>query len=95
MAETEIEADVRFCRSADQALDAIERIDPTGHQLVTAALRAAVTRPPRTPVVPLRCRRAPDGRALYVAQAGRYVLALAGPPSDAVVDVVGVLLARR
>jgi hypothetical protein len=88
-------AQLRFCRSADQALNAIELTDPTGYELVAATLRAALARPPRAPVLPLRCRRALDGRALAVAQAGRYAIVLTAAPSAGTVDVVGVLRSRR
>ena len=85
-----------FCRNADQALDAIERTDPGGYELVGATLRAALARPPRAPVLPLRCRRTLDGRSLCVAQAGRYAIVLAAAPSTTgTVDVVAVLLSRR
>jgi hypothetical protein len=89
------EAQLRFCRSADQALDAIERTDPAGYGLVVATLRAALATPPRAPVLPLRCRRAIDGRALSVAQAGRYAIVLAAAPTVGSVDVVVVLPSRR
>jgi hypothetical protein len=82
----------RFCRSADRAFDAIEQSDPAGYELVEATLRAALAKPPRAPVLPIRSRRAHDGRALSVVQAGRYAVVLAAGPSSRTVDVVGVLL---
>jgi len=86
---------MRFCRSADQALDAIEQTDPAGYELVAATLRAARARPPRVPVLPLRSRRALDGRALSVAQAGPYAVVLVTGPARGIVDVVSVLPSGR
>jgi hypothetical protein len=94
-AERSGESRLRFCRVADQMLDIIELSDPAAYQLVTATLHAAVARPTRVPVLPLRCRRALDGRALALVQAGPHGIVLAVEPSSASVDVVAILLSLQ
>jgi len=65
---------VLYTRSADQDLDEIERGDPKGYTGLAVTLAAAFDQPPRTLMVPAKCRQASDGQALGFVPSGDYLL---------------------